>query len=206
MKLYQSKYRIETARLARFDYSAPGEYFVTVCTKDRAWWLGTIEAGTVQLSPMGVIVEEEWRKTEHVRANVELDAFVVMPNHIHGIIVIKNSVGSAADKKYFVVMTGSVISHALETTHRVVSTRNKTKTLKANSLGSIVGQFKSVSTKRIWKAGFKGFEWQCGYYDHVVRDEHDLARIREYIRLNPERWDVNDEFAVNVKMDPLHAH
>jgi putative transposase len=148
------------------------------------------------MSPIGVIVEEEWRKTKHIRGSVELDAYVVMPNHIHGIIVIKKS---------FVETTGPVVSYPSETTHRVVSTRNKTKTLKPNSLGSIVGQFKSVCTKRIRATGFDDFTWQPGYYDHVVRDEHDLQRIREYIRLNPERWDVNDEFAHNIAMDPIHA-
>lgn len=169
---------------------------MTICTKDKRCWFGEIESGKVRLSPIGVIVEEEWRKTEHVRGSVELDVFVVMPNHIHGIIVIKES---------FVETTGPVVSHALETTHRVVSTKNKTKTLKPNSLGAIVGQFKSISTKRIRKAGSNGFEWQSRYYDHVIRDLKDLERIREYIAMNPSRWNSDDEFAQNIAMDRLHA-
>lgn len=198
-------------RLSGFDYSQPGEYFVTICTKDRVCWFGEIKGGKVRLSPIGMVVEEEWRKTEDVRTNVELDAFVVMPNHIHGIIVLK----SLAET------TGPVVSHAtemtnasettnatettnaLETTQRVVSTRNKT--LMPNSLGSIVGQFKSVVTKRIHADGHHDFAWQPGYYDHVVRNEKDLERIREYIRLNPERWTSGDEFAENIKMDPIHT-
>ncbi len=193
MKLYRNKYRVDTTRLARFDYSSPGEYFTTICTMEKVCHLGNVEGGKVHLSPIGMIVREEWKKTPGIRPNVSLDAFVVMPNHIHGIIVIRNSL---------VETTGSVVSYAEETSRRLVSTR--IKTLKPNSLGSIVGQFKSVCAKRIYAAGFCDFGWQSGYYDHVIRDEKDLERIREYIALNPSRWESDDEFAYNVGMDPIH--
>jgi putative transposase len=204
MKLYQNKYRIETSRLEGFDYSSPGEYFVTICTKDKGCWLGEMESGTMRLSPIGIIVEEEWRKTGHVRGNVELDAFVVMPNHIHGIIVIKKSLVETTGPVVSTwVKHGPTVSHAEETSHRLVSTR--IKTLSPNSLGSIVGQLKSACTKRIRAAGFDDFAWQAGYYDHVIRDLKDLERIREYIAMNPSRWNSDDEFAQNITMDRLHA-
>jgi REP element-mobilizing transposase RayT len=201
--LYRNKYRVDTARLAHFDYSSPGEYFVTICTEDKICYFGAIANGEMRVSTVGSVVLGEWQQTARVRENVELDAFVVMPNHIHGIIVIKNSL---------VETIGPIVSHAeetthrkIETTHRVVSTRNKSKTLQPNSLGSIVGQFKSVCTKRIRAAGFHDFAWQPGYYDHVIRDEKDLERIREYIMMNPSRWDLDDEFAHNIGIDPIHA-
>jgi putative transposase len=180
--LYQNKYRIDSLRLARFDYSSSGEYFVTICTKHRICHFGDAGSGEIHLSRIGLIVQEEWQNTALIRTNVKLDAFVVMPNHVHGIIVICNSL--------------------VETTRRVVSTTKTT--LQRNSLGSIVGQFKSVCTKRIHASGFHDFGWQRGYYDHIIRDETDLERIREYITLNPSRWKADDEFAVNVKMDPIY--
>ena len=146
-----------------------------------------MSGGEMHLSPNGVIVQEEWKKTPCIRPDVSLDAFVVMPNHIHGIIVIEKSFGET---------TGSVVSPLSETTHRVVSTGNKTKTLQPNSLGSIIGQSKSVCTKRIHASGYRDFDWQPRYYDHVIRNEKDLDRIREYITMNPSQWASDDEFAL----------
>jgi REP element-mobilizing transposase RayT len=159
----------------------------------------------MHLSPIGSIVQEHWQNSERVRANVRLDAFVVMPNHIHGIVVICESL--AAEKTSFVETTHGVVSSLAETTQRVVSTGNKpkSKTLQPNSLGSIIGQFKSVCTKRIRAAGYRDFEWESGYYDHVIRDEKDLNRIREYIMVNLYRWESDDEFAHNIDMDPVHT-
>lgn len=208
VKLYQNKFRVDSLRLAHYDYSAPGEYFVTICTEDKVCHFGALHDGAVQLSPIGLIVEEEWKKSAIIRSNITLDAYVVMPNHIHGIVVIGES---------FVETTGPVvsgkpsnrpvISGRAETTHRVVSTGNnpQSKTLHPNSLGSIVGQFKSVSTKRIRAAGYHDFGWQQGYYEHIIRDEKDLARIRDYIVMNPSRWDSDDHFARNVQMDRIHS-
>ncbi len=119
-------------------------------------------------SEIGKIVFDEWIKTPTIRQNVELDAFVVMPNHFHGIIILKN-----------------IDDHAnVETTRRVVST----KTLPAGSLGAVIAQFKSICTKRIRKMYNPDFRWQSRFYDRVIRDEPELNRIREYIRNNPARW------------------
>ena len=193
MALFRGKYVIESARLAEFDYSSPGEYFLTICTKKMVCHFGSIEAGRIRLSMIGVIAEEEWLRTARVRTNVTLDAFVVMPNHFHGIIAIRNSL---------VETTGSVVSHNGETSHRLVPTR--IKTLNPNSLGSIVAQFKSVCTKRVHAEGFQNFSWQPGYYDHVIRNEKDLERIRDYIAMNPSRWGSDDEFARNIGMNSIH--
>jgi REP element-mobilizing transposase RayT len=205
--LYQNKYRIDSLRLAQHDYSAPGEYFITICTKDKICHLGKVVNGEMHLSPVGLIVQEEWEKSGRVRVNLQLDAFVVMPNHIHGMIVIcKSLVETTGGVVSTMPINRGVISSLAETTHRVVSTGNKptSTTLQPNSLGSIVGQVKSVCTKRIHAAGYRDFGWQSGYYDHVIRDEKDLNRIREYIAMNPSRWDLDDEFAHNIGMDPVH--
>jgi hypothetical protein len=91
MTLFKGKYRVESTRLRGWDYASAGWYFVTLCTRNRECVWGEVVNGAVRLSPMGEIVAEEWRKTEQIRANVALDEWVIMPNHVHGIIVIKNN-------------------------------------------------------------------------------------------------------------------
>ncbi|MGB2868629.1 MAG: transposase [Bacteroidota bacterium] len=178
MSLFRGKYRIESARLEGFDYTSPGSYFVTICTKDRIAWFGDIQKGEMHRSAIGEIVAEEWQKTPAIRPNVTLDEWRVMPNHFHGIVVIgETHVG--------------VTTQPVETTRRVVSTNQPT--LKPNSLGSIIGQFKSQCTKRIHATGNRDFAWQPRYHDHIIRDEDDLNRIREYIINNPANWDEDDQ-------------
>ncbi len=92
MSLFQNQYRIESARLQGWDYSRAGLYFITICAHDRAHFFGEISAGEMKLSPIGEIVAEEWQKTPQIRSNVELDAWVVMPNHLHGIVGITHQI------------------------------------------------------------------------------------------------------------------
>ena len=110
-----------------------------------------------------------------------------MPNHFHGIIIINENVKT----------TGSVVSGNIkpnnERTHRVVST-----TLKANSLSSIIGQFKSVCTKKINKLGNLGFAWQTGFYDRIIRNDKELFQIRKYIEQNPIKWEYEKEGVENL--------
>lgn len=127
------------------------------------------------LTPAGQIVEEEWRRTSAVRHHVNLDEFVIMPNHLHGILV----------------FTG----HAEKTSRRDVSTKAN---LKADSLGAIVGQFKFVCTKRIRESGCSQFSWQSNFYEHIIRDEASLEKIRQYIVDNPSKWDEDENNPKNV--------
>jgi len=162
--LYKGKYRVESTRLLGWDYAWAGWYYVTICTYDKACFFGDVVDGSVILSVAGQIVAEEWNKTPQIRANIGLDAWVVMPNHLHGIIIINESV---------------------ETSRRDVSTKDG---LRSGSLGAVVGQFKSICTKRIRSAGYWDFRWQTRFYDHLIRDDEDLNRIREYIQNNPIQW------------------
>jgi REP element-mobilizing transposase RayT len=180
MTKYKNKYRVETTRLKNWDYSSAGWYFVTICTKNRKPYFGEILDDEMHLSPIGKILAEEWQKTAHLRPNVSLGEWVIMPNHIHGIIIIHSD-------------------EDVETSRRDVSTEKPR--LRAKSLGAIINQIKSVSTKRIRAAGFTHFSWQRGYYDHIIRDNTDLDRIREYIIGNPYNWNEDAENPVNVKRD-----
>jgi REP element-mobilizing transposase RayT len=92
MTLYKKKYRIESTRLKDWDYSRDGYYFVTICTQDKKCFFGDVIDEKVQLSAIGEIVADEWQKTPQIRKNVSLDTWIIMPNHVHGIIVINNDV------------------------------------------------------------------------------------------------------------------
>ncbi len=155
MTLFRDKYHVGSARLQSCDYTRTARYFVTLCTKDRACCLGDVVEAEVVLSHIGRIVTEEWKKTPLVRPNIELGAWQIMPNHLHGILAIKDT--ETAHRK------------VSETPRRGVSTAIRPR-LKAGSLGSIIGQFKSACTKRILAAGFCDFAWQTRFYDHIIRN------------------------------------
>ena len=176
--LYKSKYRIESTRLKEWDYSTPWWYYVTICTKNFKHWFGEVKNGKMILNDLGKIVEEEWLKTKEIRSNVDLDYYVIMPNHFHGNLIILDVETSRRD-----------VSMERETGHRPVSTQ-----LQPNSLGSIIGQFKSICTKRIHNLGYTQFQWQPRFYDHIIRNDSDLRRIRNYIQNNPFKWELDEYY------------
>ncbi len=158
------KYRPESRRLQHWDYTTPGGYFVTICTHLRKPIFGRIKNGEMYLSYLGKIVNQEWVKTAILRDSVELDEYVIMPNHLHGIIIIK----SAEERSGLKVRKKS-----------------------GYRLGTIVGQFKSACTRRIQAVFDVEIVWQSRYYDHVIRDDNDLQRIRGYIQGNPKKWELD---------------
>ncbi len=175
MSLFKNKYRIESARLKGWDYSAAGYYFVTICTRWRVCCLGDILDAEAHLSPIGEIVAEEWLKTQEVRKNVRMDEWIVMPNHVHGIIVIEYAI---QNKK----------------------TDTNPSRLKPNTIGSMIGQIKSNATKRIRAAGFADFDWQERFWDEIIWDERGLNNVREYIRNNPAKWEQDRDNAPGLWM------
>ncbi|PIQ09392.1 MAG: transposase [Ignavibacteriales bacterium CG18_big_fil_WC_8_21_14_2_50_31_20] len=180
-----NSYRIESNRLKSVDYAFPNWFFVTICTENHKSFFGNIKSGNMNYSSIGEIVKEEWWLTNVVRKNVDLDEFVIMPNHIHGIVIINS--GGKSD------FVGSGLP---KMTQRVISTDTHV-TLKANSLGAIIGQFKSVCTKRIHSLYHNDFKWQPNYYEHIIRGQKDLERIRNYILQNPSKWE-KDKFYMNT--------
>ena len=202
MILYKDKYRAQSSRLMGWDYISPGWYFVTICTRNRLPFFGEIIEGEMQLSPIGQVVAYEWQRTERIRPYVSLDEWVIMPNHIHGIIILhpiesddKTSRANPHNMHKTSIHPEVLFHQSLH--QRDVST--KKPRLKAGSLGAIIGQIKSICTKRIRSRGFRDFGWQAGYYDHIIRDNEDLGRIREYIYGNPDKWDKDVENPANLK-------
>jgi len=182
MTLYKNKYRIESARCPKWDYTSNGYYFVTICTHNKQSFFGEIINGEMLLNPISEIVALEWQKTEEIRTNIQLDAWVIMPNHIHGIVII--------DKE--------TVNGVNETFRWNVST--KKPRLQSDSLGSIIGQFKSVCTRQIWAAGYTDFRWQSRFHDHIIRDEKSLNQIREYIINNPIKWENDEHHPANCNV------
>ena len=179
-------------RLAEYDYRQNGAYYVTLCTHERECLFGEIDGGgAMHLNEYGGIVLEEWERTGIVRANVILDALVVMPNHVHGILVIMD--GEADGKGD---PPGRPYSSSAEGLYQ-----HPTGPV-AGSLGAILGQFKSIASKRINALrGTPGWTvWHRNYFERIIPDEHKLNNARRYIENNPARWaeDVNNP--ANVKL------
>jgi REP element-mobilizing transposase RayT len=160
-------------RLKEYDYSSAGVYFVTICTAGKTCLFGTVEQGIMLLNDYGRIVDEEWHRTGTLRPDITLDAFVVMPNHVHGVIVIHDPRRGTA---------------------RRAPTSTFGKSI-PNSLSTIVGAFKSAATRRInaIRDTIGAPLWHRNYYEHVIRDERDLQAVREYVTLNPMGWDKDEE-------------
>jgi putative transposase len=189
MSLYKNKYRVESSRLKLWDYSSEGAYFITICTKDMVNYFGKIVNEKVILSSIGIIVNEEWLKTGVVRNYVTLDEYIVMPNHVHGIIFLLDKPNNVETPRWGVSNR--------ETTHRVVST-----TIKKGSISSIIGQYKSNCTKQIRESEITDFQWQTRFHDHIIRNERELYNIRKYIFNNPLKWS-NDEYYNNTFIDSV---
>jgi len=163
-------------RLKNFDYSDAGWYFVTVCTQNREYLFGDIINNKMSLNQFGKIVNKFWNKIPNHFNNVELNDFQIMPNHIHGIIVIQN-IKQFVGAKFISPETFDNSMGDL----KIAPTAN-------TSLSNIIKWFKSISTINIRKL-LHNFRWQKSFYDHIVRNEYDLYRIRKYITNNPINWD-----------------
>jgi putative transposase len=176
MTLYKNRYRVESTRLSHWDYSSSAWYFVTICTRDKDCSLGEIAGDTVRLSSVGQIVFEEWNHVLCIWPTVSTGDFVIMPNHVHGIVILGDT--------------------SVETRLRGVSTRDG---VRRPTLGTVIRQFKSRSTTRIWATGHRDFGWQSRFHDRIIRGERELTAIRQYIANNPAKWALDKENPANLR-------
>ncbi len=159
--------RRRSVRLEGYDYRQPGAYFVTICAYRWEPLFGEVIDGELSLNPLGRIVDREWRRTAKMRGDVELDEYVIMPNHMHGILMITDDSRGGS---------------------RTAPTTNTRK-----PLGRLIGAFKTVSTKSINPLRNTPGQpvWQRNYYEHVIRNDNALNRIRAYIHYNPAKWHLD---------------
>ena len=164
--------RRKSIRLEGYDYSQPGMYFVTVCVQGKKHLLGEIEMAKMHLSELGRKVWETWEELPKRYRNIELDEGVVMPNHFHGIIVIKN--------------VGAPLAGARS---------ERAGARPAPTLGSVIGAFKSMTARQFLLSSKKNPSqlWQRNYYERVIRNEKELFETRQYIQQNPLKWELDPE-------------
>jgi putative transposase len=173
-----AKHHRRSIRLRGYDYRQAGAYFVTMVTHQRQCLFGEIVDGQMWPSRLGKIVREEWSLSTQIRHEIELDAFVLMPNHVHGIVIIRDQPAA---------VVGAHGRAPLQ--HRP-----------PRSLGSLVAGFKSIVTRRI--NGIRRTPgapvWQRNYHEHVVRSEEELNRIQQYVIDNPLHWEEDPENPANA--------
>ena len=166
-------------RLQHFDYTSAGVYFITICTNQRACIFGHMAAGATQPSDAGKIILSVWDEIPVHYPNVKTDGFVVMPNHIHGIIGINAPASPAIPP--------------LVGTRFTLRVQGPLRGIAPKTIGEIVRAFKARCTHAINKSqSAQGISiWQRNYYEHIIRNENDLTAIREYITNNPLQWDLD---------------
>lgn len=183
---FQNKYRISSARLKNWDYGNNGAYFITICTRKREHFFGEIVSvgneNEMKFNEIGKLANKFWAEIPKHFPFVELGNHQVMPNHVHGILII--------DKKY-------VVTDNVETLQCNVSTENVMGTDKneqmakispnSGTISTIIRSYKSVVTKN---AHFihADFGWQSRFHDHIIRDSESFERIQNYIENNPANW------------------
>ena len=180
-KFDPQRHHRRSIRLKGYDYASAGAYYVTIVAWRREFLFGDVMNGEMKLNQRGKIVEECWQSIPNHSHHVELGAYVIMPNHMHGIIIIND-----IDENRIATNSSQSVGarHASPLRPRGVS---------PGSLGAIVGSFKSSVTKRIGRELNETGIWQRNYYEHVIRNEKDLQNKTDYIIANPLLWDEDDE-------------
>ncbi|MBZ5670947.1 MAG: hypothetical protein LAO04_14615 [Acidobacteriia bacterium] len=189
--MYKSeKHRRRSVRLRGYDYSQPGEYFVTLCTHEMQMLFGRVIDGRMELNSYGKIADDEWRRSTAIRSEIELDEWVVMPNHIHGIIRLIDVDGRGARP---CAPTARIAALDAGTHGRTplqpVGTR-RIPPRRPKSLPSFVAGLKPAVKVRINELRHSPGApvWERNYHEHIIRSPQELDIIRDYIRHNPLRW------------------
>lgn len=200
---FQNKYRIPSARLQTWDYRWEGAYFITICTKDRIHYFGEVVNNKMSLSNVGILADVFWHEIKNHSKNMTLGEFVVMPNHIHGIIIINPDLGHDPDDDPDIETRHALslrdpdenhnpdenidlIKNTNENPHKSIG-ENRFRNPGKNSISSIIGGYKSAVTKHANRLNLD-FGWQTRFYDHIIRDERAFNTISNYIINNPAKW------------------
>ena len=193
---YQNRYRIKSARLQGYDYTNLGLYFITICTKNRECYFGNIIDNKMQLSNIGVLADVFWHEIKNHSKNIELHEFIVMPNHIHGILeIVDGDVGVANGVDIVETIHASSLPSQPSPPQSPPNNKNHQMAKispKSGSVSRVIGSYKSAVSKHAHRLGYE-FDWQTRFHDHIIRKDNDYIRISNYILNNPKNWD-NDKF------------
>jgi len=182
---YKNKYRIPSARLQSQDYSSNGSYFITICTEDRIHYFGDIENGEMLLNENGLLAEQCWLQIPTRFPFIELGNFVVMPNHVHGILIIDNNDTTIVETRLIASLRG-IASPPPANQSRGGFAGDKNPMLNDN-ISRVVRWFKGRCSFDIRKT-CADFEWQTRFHDHIIRDAESFETIQDYIANNPQNW------------------
>jgi putative transposase len=209
------RYHRRSIRLPGADYAQPGAYFITLVSANRDCLFGKIMDDSMQLSPTGIIADEHWRAIPDHFPNVELGPYVIMPNHIHGVLVITSKSTTPADandtSRINTVGATQWVAPSSSTPTDVNNAKrgnptSPTPTIaddakrgdlpngpQPGSIGAILGAYKMSVTRRVMREMEIAQIWQRNYYEHIIRDATDWNRIEDYIGSNIEHWSTDDE-------------
>ncbi|MCX6639105.1 MAG: transposase [bacterium] len=179
MKYDPQYHHRRTIRLPRYDYSSNGIYFITLCVEGGVCLFGEIVDEKMLMNENGKIIDEEWLKSAKMRKTINLDSYIIMPNHFHAIL--------------------RLIDEEIESKQQ--GARSAPLHRAPRSLGSFIAGFKSASTRRLNELTDTCSEivWQRNYYEHIIRSPSELQRIRTYIDDNPANWDKDEENPINKR-------
>ena len=203
---YLGKYRVRSARYKGWDYRTSAHYFITICTANKQDFFGEIPLDKMIISPVGAIAHILWHEMIHhyPKELIELGEFIVMPNHVHGIITLNNNVETQHAASDF-TDNESNDSSINESNDSLMETQHAASlqewergsfpipNLNPNSISSIVRNYKSAVTKYARRLVSSEFAWQTRFYDHIIRNDESYGIIANYIRTNPENWN-KDKF------------
>jgi len=189
-KFDSNKHHRRSIRLQEYDYAQAGAYYVTIVAWRREYLFGEVVNREMKLTKFGLVAEQQWEKLPRRFPNIELDAFVIMPNHMHGIIVITNGRGTA----------GTPNDHDGESSRRAPTPEQFQQPVQG-SVPTIVRSYKSAVAYRInLMRKTQGVPvWQRNYWEHIIRNQQDLQNKTDYIEANPMLWDEDDENPINVQ-------
>ncbi len=219
------KHHRRSIRLKGYDYSQAGAYFITICTQDRACLFGDVVDGVIRLDEAGQMIQSVWDEIPAFYPGVDTDTFVVMPNHVHGIIVLVGAtprgrpvsfdhptLGQAQGPAPTVGDAASGQAQGVAPAVGDAASGQAQGPAPTLSVPDVVHRFKTLTTKRyadgVKQSGwvpFRGRLWQRNYYEHIIRDEESLNRIRQYVLENPIRWAFDRENIAATNPEPGEA-
>lgn len=215
---YKGKYRIDSTRLPAWNYASNGAYFLTLCTQGKKYFFGEVVQGEMQLSSVGEVVQRLWGEIPNQFSNCDIDAFCVMPNHIHGILIINQAQGFVdfdeegdaihddkrgdamdSDKQQGDAMNFDKQGDAMDSDDGKGDAMNRVSTRRGGATGLFNPMLSKNSVSKIlrWYKGrctfeinqiYQGFGWQARFHDEIIRDQFALDKIRQYIINNPINW------------------
>jgi REP element-mobilizing transposase RayT len=192
MTLYKNKYRSQSIRLPKRNYAANGYYFVTICTSQKICYFGNIVNYQMQLSSVGKIAQKFWLEIPQHSKYTYLDEYIIMPNHVHGIIAIDNPNNPCRDVACYVSTPNDD-----DDLSQIMSQLSP----KSGSLSTIIRSYKSSVTRWCKQNNYNNFTWQPRFYEHIIRNNESLDNTRKYIINNPLKWskDKNNPNILSLK-------